>query len=66
MSDELKPCPFCGVKPMRHEDDNHSTALEIECVNEICPTKPSLWGKTEAEAIAAWNTRHTPKGNPDE
>ena len=56
----LKPCPFCGKRPQSWADDNHSTGWNIACYgNTACPiTEYEVWGKTKADAIAAWNTRH--------
>lgn len=54
---ELKPCPFCGVRPHLHEDASHSTAFFVHCYDYKCPVQPSAYGLSKAEAIAAWNTR---------
>lgn len=52
---ELKPCPFCGGEAETHEVGFPYHYWEVycdgECFDHFCE-KP-----TEAEAIAAWNTR---------
>ena len=72
MSDELKPCPFCGGKAYIHEhytfggyvpnDYPHNEPLgyAIGCGKYDCRGKRENTGfmyDTEAQAIAAWNTR---------
>jgi Lar family restriction alleviation protein len=57
MSDDLKPCPFCGGEPFSFEDYGHSTAWEVGCSNSQCRVEPHVWEKTKDEAIASWNTR---------
>jgi Lar family restriction alleviation protein len=57
MSDDLKPCPFCGGEPFSFEDYGHSTAWEVGCSNAQCRVEPHVWEKTKDEAIASWNTR---------
>lgn len=58
MSEELKPCPFCGDDP------------EIELIQSIfgdsdwmiiCPKcLIKMWDEDKATVIAAWNTRVEP------
>lgn len=52
MTDELKPCPFCGGKPKVYQRGTWG----VKCT---CGGKSFVhhYGKTEAEAIAAWNAR---------
>ena len=57
MSDDLKPCPFCGGEPFSFEDYGHSTAWEVGCSNSQCRVEPHVWEKTKDEALASWNTR---------
>ena len=53
---KLLPCPFCG-NPPKSGDGTYGYWL-IFCSDENnCPAQPSVGHKTEAEAIAAWNTR---------
>lgn len=69
MSDDLKPCPFCGSGlakgPGRYTQASFSG---VEVMDDL--TNPYVWCGTccartltcdsVAEAIAAWNTRATP------
>ena len=56
---ELLPCPFCGgeANVIDHHNDNGS--VSVGCNNDTCLGFSGLgWlYKTEAEAIAAWNSR---------
>jgi len=63
MSEELKPCPFCGGKA----DSHYYTSIwwaedkkeyHIECRNEGCEVFVGTHGfATGIEAIKAWNKR---------
>lgn len=59
---ELKPCPFCGgeaeLHPTYDMDTNEVDGWFVWCNNDTCECKPET-GQffTEAEAIAAWNSR---------
>lgn len=59
MSMKLKPCPFCGgeVKVLPWAD-RHTWGNECPffCGCSKCRTVGDCYG-TEAEAVAAWNTR---------
>lgn len=60
---ELKPCPFCGGEGEAWEDADPTYPWSItfkhddECLLRWVPTDFFQAYKTEAEAIAAWNTR---------
>ena len=57
MTDEttLLPCPFCGGEAhMSLSSDGYG----VECWNRRCIDMQMEQIPTEAEAIAAWNTRH--------
>lgn len=53
MSNELKPCPFCGGEAQYSEESRFHISW-VYCSN--CGAA-SGYRNTEAEAIAAWNTR---------
>lgn len=52
----LKPCPFCGGRPSAPTDEGYGYWV-IACRGADCLVDPCADGNTEAEAIAAWNTR---------
>jgi len=51
---ELKPCPFCGGEA-RIFALQIGKGWRVVCSKPFCAQGPN--GDTEAEAIAAWNTR---------
>lgn len=57
--EELKPCPFCGGKASVIDHHNDDGSVSVGCADDTCLGFSGLgWlYKTEAEAIAAWNTR---------
>lgn len=68
MSEDLKPCPFCG-KAAKVEKVKVMTTGEIEftvrCKSEICMGHPEIpvSYETERKAASAWNRR---KGEDDQ
>jgi Lar family restriction alleviation protein len=57
MTDELKPCPFCGCKatllsPSRGHNEG---GYEIHCFNNDC--QGMVGQETKQEMIDAWNKR---------
>ena len=56
----LKPCPFCGGEAYTLSQAPNGTGYSVGCHDDECRGFIALsWiYKTEAEAIAAWNTRH--------
>lgn len=57
--DELKPCPFCGVKPIIRQWP-FSNDFYVECVNPKCTMNPSTGLKRLKninQHIKAWNRR---------
>ncbi len=55
MSDELKPCPWCGKQPVLYK--NSAGFVVVECANLECQVVCSVTESTKPNAIAAWNTR---------
>ena len=51
---ELLPCPFCGGEAAWFSYANGE--YDVKCRNAMCLAKTCRYA-TEAEAIAAWNTR---------
>ena len=57
---ELKPCPFCGEgaeTSLRHKSAAGELWTIVHSGNWNCPVRWDKGFYTEAEAIAAWNTR---------
>ena len=62
MSYKLLPCPFCGGEAEIHEtydmETNEVDGYFVWCNNKECECRPETnTCFTEAEAVAAWNTR---------
>lgn len=67
MQTELKPCPFCGAGEATDNNNASFSGVELMAAGA---DRPYVWcgtccasarmADTEAEAIAAWNTRATP------
>jgi len=51
MSEELKPCPFCGG----HAEHIYYDGSSVICAS--CDVQTQVFA-TEQEAIEAWNQRH--------
>ncbi len=57
VSDELKPCPFCGEKPDFY--NKHILPVCMSC--EWCGCEgPSVYEFNEEKAIEEWNKRYEP------
>ena len=52
---KLLPCPFCGFTPSLVVAP---TGWIIECLGVQCLAAAKVFGKTEEDAVANWNTRH--------
>ena len=53
MSDELKPCPFCGGEAKISTDDDIDYAIYCD----DCPGGIESYSLTTTELIQAWNKR---------
>lgn len=63
MSEELKPCPFCGGKPTLHKGVVAFNDYEVQC--ECGINGPNFGSLDEVpypreEAVSHWNTRTPP------
>lgn len=57
MSEELKPCPFCGREVKLTNIDPNDTYYMIECQNEDC-NAATCFGEVGKEQIKKrWNRR---------
>ena len=60
MSDDLKPCPFCGVgvRAMSRYHPRDPNEWYVSCAARGCVMQPETpTYRTEAEATEAWNRR---------
>ena len=60
MTDELKPCPFCGSEGKLKVADgilDDYTMFYCYCPNGKCIAGGTDWFRSREEAIEAWNTR---------
>lgn len=60
MSEQIKPCPWCGNKAMLRYIDGEKKLWYIRCssTSKNCPVIPCTWvTDSEEEAIKDWNTR---------
>lgn len=55
MSEELRPCPFCGAEAelVRNSSGNYF----VRCTNKQCAAKTRLYHENENGACLAWNRR---------
>lgn len=69
MSEELKPCPFCGHSNPAiynwHDFDRETFASDgvkwyISCIGRDCWVTTYKHFRSKAAAIAAWNLRSEP------
>lgn len=61
MSDELKPCPFCGGKPTfvhaTSEDIGNGYVCRTLAVISCDHCMFDMTGKTDEDAVVTWNAR---------
>lgn len=54
LTDELKPCPFCGAKAGLKSDGN---VVKVGCFNPECGIRPKAMSTCGNTAIVKWNRR---------
>jgi hypothetical protein len=64
MSDQLKPCPFCGVLPIERDDFGGVGLFLTSCENPKCGIHPYRVGKTREECTIKWNLRTAEQNEP--
>lgn len=57
MSEELKPCPFCGSEVKLTNIDPNDTYYMIECQNENCNSATCFGEAGKEEIMMMWNRR---------
>lgn len=59
MNEELKPCPFCGGKPIIEHWTSDGKMYMVKCNNPDCPVPAESYSKGHnmIEVIAEWNRR---------
>ncbi len=57
MSDELKPCPFCGGKAVLTNVRMSGREFKVGCYNDLCWRPGTDYYDRSDHAVAAWNTR---------
>jgi Lar family restriction alleviation protein len=56
-NEKLKPCPFCGEKPMSGSLGNDKKNWAIWCTCARCSVETGINGDTLKEIKLAWNRR---------
>jgi len=62
MSEELKPCPFCGGEAETGFEDWH-TGGHVKCTK--CGAIGPVWSNDTQEAVDAWNARSPDRASFD-
>ena len=59
MSEELKPCPLCGRKPVVEHWSSGGKMYMVKCNNPDCPVPVESYPKGHKldEVITEWNRR---------
>lgn len=60
MTPDLLPCPICGKMPAKVTYDHSVWFVCQEMGNHLITHRIEAAGKTEEEAVQAWNRRYTP------
>ena len=67
LTEELKPCPFCGRKPkvckrLISWSSQVLKMYQVACPFKTCRVKPMTeWREKKQDCIADWNTRNEVK-----
>jgi Lar family restriction alleviation protein len=61
MTDDLKPCPFCGGKAQFMASVIATGDYYVTCTNCDATT---AYARTQAGAVRAWNRRTDPGSSP--
>jgi hypothetical protein len=62
---ELKPCPFCGRKPLFGSRDMN-VFIRCDGFRNGCHVAPAISGGSADEVAAIWNRRHQEGQGDDE
>ena len=58
MSEELKPCPFCGESSIGYIQHLNDDTYQVRCINGECGVAPiTVCCSSREHAIKVWNTR---------
>lgn len=55
MTEQLKPCPFCGEQPRMMAYAGDVGGVHIECETPDCPASPISTGGSMMDPLIAWN-----------
>ena len=62
LTEELKPCPFCGRKPRVFRTTNGLVEYQVACPFRTCLIQPMTeWQEEKKDCIVDWNIRNEVK-----